>query len=94
MLERFHVPKVIDYLSLDIEGAEYLVMQHFPFDDYQIKLLTVERPDKELKTLFAEKGYIHLKDLTWWGETLWAHKTTGYNPDHPMIQKIKTEERN
>ena len=90
-LERFNVPRVIDYMSLDVEGAEFLVMQHFPFDKYRIKVLTVERPSAELKKLFAKEGYIFLKDLAWWGETLWAHKSTGLSPDHPKIVKIQTE---
>lgn len=91
VLERFNVPTTIDYLSLDVEGAEFLVMQHFPFDKYHIKVLTVERPNQELKDLFAKNGYIHLKDLAWWGETLWAHKSTGFSPEHPKIKKIITE---
>lgn len=91
VLKRYNVPKVIDYLSLDIEGAEFLVMQHFPFEEYEIKVMTVERPKKNLEKLFAEKGFIHLKDLTWWGETLWAHKSTGFTPEHPKIKKIITE---
>lgn len=91
VLERFSVPKNIDYMSLDIEGAEYLVMQHFPFEKYTIKVLTVERPNKPLKKLFEDNGYIFLKDLAWWGETLWAHKSTGLTPDHPKVAKIVTE---
>ena len=94
VLKRFDVPHVIDYMSLDIEGAEYLVMQHFPFEEYQIKVLTVERPNGKLKALLEEKGYVFLKDLVWWGETLWAHNSTGFTPDHPKIAKIKTEGRN
>jgi Methyltransferase FkbM domain len=88
VLEKYQVPKVIDYMSLDIEGAEFLVMQHFPFDTYQIKVLTVERPDQQLHDLFVKHGYLHLKDLTWWGETLWAHQSTGFTTEHPKIQKI------
>eukprot|EP00934_Nitzschia_sp_Nitz4_P001913 Nitzschia sp. Nitz4//scaffold242_size29646//3828//4860//NITZ4_008046-RA/size29646-snap-gene-0.68-mRNA-1//-1//CDS//3329543800//1913//frame0 len=94
VFERFNVPKVIDYLSLDIEGAEYLVMKDFPFDQYQFKILTVERPPKPLRELLESKGYVFLKSLAWWGETLWAHESTGFTPEHPKIQKIKTEERN
>ena len=77
-----------------MEGAEYLIMQHFPWQDYTIKVLTVERPSEELKQLFEKHGYQHLKDLAWWGETLWAHKSTGLSPTHPKIAKIQTEERN
>lgn len=92
VLTKFKVPKVIDYMSLDVEGAELLIMKEFPFDQYTIKVMTVERPQKDLTDLLKSKGYIHLKKLAWWGETLWAHKSTGLTPEHPKIVKITTEE--
>jgi hypothetical protein len=117
LLEKYKVPRTIDYMSLDVEGyvactvslyfvkcfpshisvclsfrsAEYLVMQHFPFDTYTIKVVTIERPSKELKALLEQNGYIMLKSLARWGETLWAHKSTGYTPTHPKIIKIPTD---
>lgn len=94
ILLQFKAPKMIDYMSLDVEGAEYLVMNSFPFEDYTIRLLTIERPTRQLKTLLESHGYLFLKDLAWWGETLWAHESTGWTPTHPKIVKIQTEERN
>jgi hypothetical protein len=93
VLQRFKVPKNVDYMSLDVEGAEYLIMKDFPFDKYQIKLMTVERPSDELRQLLEQHGFVYLKDLAWWGETLWAHKTTGLTSDHPKVQKIITVPR-
>jgi hypothetical protein len=93
VLSEFNVPHSIDYMSLDVEGAELLIMQAFPFEEYKIKVLTIERPSKPLRALLEEKGYIFLKDLAWWGETLWAHKSSGFTPEHAKIAKIKTEER-
>lgn len=89
VLSMFHAPSVIDYLSLDVEGAEYLIMQHFPFEKYTIRVLTIERPDKNLKSLLASKGYVFLKNLSYFGETLWAHESMGLYPTHPKITKIK-----
>jgi len=86
----FNVPRSIDYLSLDVEGAEFLVMKNFLFNTYHIKVMTVERPNKDLRNLLEGKGFIFLKDLSWWGETLWAHKSMGLTPTHPKISKIKT----
>jgi hypothetical protein len=94
VLQKFNVPSTIDYLSLDVEGAEYLIMKDFPFDKYSIKIMTVERPGKDLRKLFESQGYVFLKDLAWWGETLWAHKSTGFTPTHPKVVNIKTEEQN
>lgn len=93
VLTRFHVPQTIDYLSLDVEGAEMLIMKEFPFDQYTIKVMTIERPGSDLKELLKREGYIFLKDLVWWGETLWAHESTGLSPEHPKIQKITTEQK-
>ncbi|KAL7581505.1 hypothetical protein ACA910_022074 [Epithemia clementina (nom. ined.)] len=87
VLNQFHVPKVIDYLSLDVEGAEYMIMQHFPFEKMTIRILTVERPSDQLKGLLRNNNYIFLRKLSWWGETLWAHASTGLTPDHPKISK-------
>jgi len=44
-------------------GAEWFVMESFPFDRYTFRLLTVERPPVELvsKQLEAE-GYVYVKD--------------------------------
>jgi hypothetical protein len=88
VLKMFNVPKTIDYMSLDIEGAEHLVMKNFPFNEYTIKVLTVERPNTELKRLLATNGYTMVKSLAWWGETLWVHKSSGFTADHPKIAKI------
>jgi hypothetical protein len=74
IFERFDTPNVIDYLSLDIEGAEDLVMQGFPFERYRINVLTVERPSDELRSLLEQHDYILLKQLKRWGETVWIHR--------------------
>jgi len=34
ILRQFNAPDVIDYLSLDVEGAETRVLKNFPFDKY------------------------------------------------------------
>ena len=75
ILIRFNAPKHIDYLSLDVEGAEELIMLHFPFSDYHISILTVERPKERLRNLLETNGFQFLKRLTRWGETLWAHES-------------------
>ena len=75
IFERFNVPKVIDYLSLDVEGAEGLVMENFPFDDYKVSVMMVERPKEPLRALFVQKGYKYIKDMCDFGETLWVHES-------------------
>jgi Methyltransferase FkbM domain len=73
VLERFHVPTEMDYLSLDVEGAEYFIMKHFPFQDYSFKVMTVERPKEDLRALFAVNGYELVGTISSAsGETLWV----------------------
>jgi hypothetical protein len=75
VFKAFNVPKTIDYMSLDIEGAEKLVMDYFPFDEYIIKFLTIERPKPELQALLKSHGYKFVQLLIYWGETLWVHES-------------------
>eukprot|EP00977_Amphora_coffeiformis_P001331 scaffold278_cov195-Amphora_coffeaeformis.AAC.16 len=72
ILERFQAPKVIDYLSLDVEGAEWFIMGNFDFDKYQFQVLTIERPSEELQILLGSHGYRKIYDIAR-GDTLWAH---------------------
>ena len=75
IFKEFDVPKNIDYMSLDVEGAEKLVMQSFPFDEYTINFLTIERPKPELQSLLKSHGYKFVQLLVYWGETLWVHES-------------------
>jgi FkbM family methyltransferase len=42
LLKQYHVPEIIDYISLDIEGKEYDVLTDFPFDNYRVNCWTIE----------------------------------------------------
>ena len=72
VLQRFDSPKTIDYFSLDVEGAEDLVLQPTVLDTYQFNLITIERPSEQLKKLLESKGYRNLKVLTNFGDTLFS----------------------
>lgn len=89
VLESFKVPKTIDYLSLDVEGSEYEIMKSFPFETYTIRVMTIERPNKQLRQLLNDNGYVYLAELAPWGEYLWCHKSTGFTPDDDKIKSIK-----
>lgn len=86
----FNVPSVIDYLSLDCEGSEYLVMSAFPFQKYTIRLLSIERPQKQLLYLLKEHGYVFLYHVAGYGETMWSHKSTGLTSTHPRVREVQT----
>ena len=42
VLRECEAPQVIDYWSLDIEGAELAILTSFPFEEYSVRVLTVE----------------------------------------------------
>ena len=42
ILTEYNCPKDIDYLSIDIEGYEYIVLKDFNFNNWNIGLITVE----------------------------------------------------
>ena len=69
------VPAVIDYMSLDIEGAEEWVFETFPWGKYTILVLTVERPKEKLKQLLLNNGYAYVCDHGDWGDQMWLHST-------------------
>lgn len=75
LLSQFNVPLNIDYMSLDVEGAEELIMHHFPFSKYTIRFMTVERPKPELQELLKANGFQFVMMLVFWGETLWVHES-------------------
>lgn len=75
IFRKFDVPPTIDYMSLDVEGAEELIMEDFPYDAHKILFITIERPKPGLKTLLEANGYKFVMLLIVWGETLWVHES-------------------
>jgi hypothetical protein len=73
VLERTDTPHVIDYLSFDVKGTETYIMKNFPFSSYRIKIITVERPDKELQEHLEANGFKLMGNVSHFGESLWIH---------------------
>ena len=60
LLRKHNAPSVIEYLSLDIEGAEWLALKDFPFDEFRILCMTVERGGRDywrLARKLQREGY-------------------------------------
>jgi FkbM family methyltransferase len=62
ILARAHAPAYINYISLDIEGAELKALQGLPFEKYTFGALNIEHNDEEPKrseisTLLRSHGY-------------------------------------
>lgn len=78
VLDRVNAPKVIDYLSLDVEGQEYNILSTFPFDKYKFRCITVEHnaphvgPTQQMliRNILEKNGYTFVKgndDVNNWG---------------------------
>lgn len=61
-LTKHGAPKTIDYLSIDTEGSEYDILAPFPFDQWNIRLITVEHnftPMRDqIQELLEGHGYV------------------------------------
>jgi len=88
VLRRHDAPTVVQYLSLDVEGAEDFVMQHFPFHRYQIQVLTVERPKQAFYTTLQSHGYRCVGTISNFGETLWVYTETESQLDLRAIDTV------
>lgn len=78
ILDRFNSPKIIDYLSLDVEGHEYNILSTFPFDKYTFRCITVEHNEPHvgpkqrmmIRDILEKNGYKFVKgndDVHNWG---------------------------
>ena len=75
IFKRHHVPSVIDYFNLDVEGAEELILTAFPFDLYRFNILTIERPTEVVARMLTDNGYKLLKTIKSHEDTLWIHNS-------------------
>lgn len=70
LLSLFGVPKIIDYISLDIEGGEFKALSTFPFNTYQVHLWTIEhnsyadggKAKQQNKDIMLKNGYSIIKE--------------------------------
>ena len=62
LLLKFNAPTNIDYLSIDTEGSEYLILNSFDFTQYTFSIITCEHnfsPVREqIYELLSKQGYI------------------------------------
>jgi FkbM family methyltransferase len=62
ILRRAKAPAYIHYLNVDIEGAEYMALRDFPFNEYEFGAITIEHNSledrrAEIRELLVRNGY-------------------------------------
>ncbi len=73
VLDENNAPRIIDFMSIDVEGAETRILRDFPFDKYIFLAMVIERPSPELNRILQEYGYIFVKnDIC---DTYYVHPT-------------------
>lgn len=63
LIREHNTPSTIDYLSIDVEGAEDRVMATFPYETHRFLAATIERPGESLRNKLAEQGYVLVAEL-------------------------------
>lgn len=62
LLDKYHAPRIVDYLSIDTEGSEFDILKAFNFDKYSFRIITCEHnfePQRErIEALLAEHNYM------------------------------------
>ena len=65
IFEEINAPKLMDFLSLDVEGAELEVLNGINLLTYNFKFILIEsRDDDEIKKYLINKNYIFLEKIS------------------------------
>lgn len=86
VFEQEGAPKVIDYLSLDVEGYEDQVLINFPFDKYIFLCMSIERPSHQLRALLSDNGYFLVQEVPFL-DVFYVHKSILRNYRDTLILK-------
>ena len=64
LLDSINSPKIINFFSLDVEGAELEVLDGFDFTKYKIQYLLIESRDfNKTNDYLVSKGYIYIDSI-------------------------------
>ena len=69
----YNAPKIIDYLSLDVEGAESRVLSADTLALFTFLTMTIERPPPLLCKRLFEHGYLFVQNVEF--DAHWVHST-------------------
>ena len=72
LLKKYNAPRDIDFVSIDVEGAEYEILSTFSFD-WNIKLFTIEHNHNSQRdniyNLMLSHGYVRiLEEISEWDD--------------------------
>lgn len=85
ILKLGEAPRVIDYFSFDVEGAEGLILVQGVLEQYTFLVITIERPKKDLVRLVENFGYLYLKDHGSFGDKMYVHSSLN------KVQEVRSQ---
>ncbi len=103
LFKKHHAPKMIDYLSMDVDEATLATLERFPFDEYQFRIMTVEHdryrfgPERaaDIRAILFKHGYeIIVKDIHLEGnpfEDWWFHPKHVSEVERKQIARLKAD---
>ena len=74
IFEKFAVPSTIQYISLDVEGAEERIIESFPWIAYTVLAFTIERPSKKVLEILEDENFVEIGVLGHFGDTMYLNK--------------------
>ena len=69
-------------MSMDIEGAEFVALRDFPFDEYTFSAMTIERNSKDyltLRKMLLSRGY--KLAMNYCADDFYYHESLDYRPE-------------
>jgi methyltransferase FkbM-like protein len=90
LLRRHGAPPVIEYMSLDIEGAEWIALKDFPFAEFRILCMTIERGGKsydKLRAKLRREGYQLVLAVI--PDDFYVHESVNYQPT--VAERVETQ---
>ena len=92
ILRESNVPITIEYISLDVEGAEERVINGFPFDSYTVYIFTIERPNQRVREILFEHDYAEVGVLGNFGDIMYMLRTMpGFETSMKSAQTLMME---
>ena len=79
-------------MSLDIEGAEWVALKDFPFDEFRILCMTIERGGKaynKLRAKLRREGYRLVRAVI--PDDFYVHKSVNYQMT--LAERVDTQIR-
>lgn len=70
VLNQFGAPKIIDYLSIDVEGADFGIIDNLPLDEFVFRFVSVEHnylQNDKIDHVMNQYGYVRTnEELSLW----------------------------